>query len=241
MTAVATTIKTQTPLFISDMPFGRLLLTEQQRAPAKRKGERKRQLLIASAATMLNDRSFHRVRVSDICEEADTSAASFYVYFDNKDAITLVVLEMFAHQVFNVMRQPNAPRGEALSDFEALYQANLRWLKIVHHNSGLMRCMLQVSYEDVGWAEIYNRLNLEYNQGLARIFAHKLGLDDADEKKLLLKVLALGSMTDDFTRRQLEAGGGPLRAVIADVCPSLESQATFLSELWYQPIFGTNP
>jgi len=215
--------------------YGDVLAQEQKTAPAARKGERKRASLMASAAAMLNKTSYHQLRISDICDHANTSSASFYLYFENKKHITLQVLNMFSERLYNNLRQSRTEENR--SDYQAIYDANLAWLKIVRYNSGLMRCVLQVSFEDENFIQMYRKVSFDYNVLVAQRIVQRMNKSKLDKDKLVLKVFAYSAMTDEFTRRLIEGDETNFSKLVEDTYGSDEELATFLSELWYKSIF----
>lgn len=215
--------------------YGDVLAFEQKTNPAARKGERKRESLMASTATMLNKTSYHQLRISDICDHANTSSASFYLYFENKKHVTLQVLNMFSERLYDDLRQYRTEGNR--SDYQAIYDANLAWLKIVRYNCGLMRCVLQVSFEDENFIQNYRKVSFDYNKLVAQRMIQRMSKSTIDENKLILKVFAYSAMTDEFTRRLIEGDETNFSELVEQTYGSDEELATFLSELWYKSIF----
>jgi AcrR family transcriptional regulator len=227
---------TTTTKTLDNNSYGEILAHEQHIAPATKKGERKREALLAAAAITLNNVNFHQLRVSDICRQADTSTASFYIYFKNKKEITLEVLKKFSEKLFGVAGhhpKSSSPR----SDYQSIYDANLAWLHIVRHNIGLMRCLLQISYEDDEFTNYYRELNFQYNQLAADKIIRRLNNPSIDQNTITLKVFALSAMTDECTRRLIEGDKSNIGKIVQKSYKTDEELAHFLSELWYNAIF----
>ncbi len=61
-------------------------VTEKYVLP-KRKGEASRSRLLEAAAQLFAERGFEQTKISDIVKAAGVTQPSFYLYFENKDAI----------------------------------------------------------------------------------------------------------------------------------------------------------
>ncbi len=215
--------------------YGNILTNEQKNAPATKKGERKRAALLAAAAITLNKTSYHQLRVADICDQADTSPASFYIYYENKKDITLQLLKRFSEKLFADLIRPSD--NNQRSDYQSIYDTNLAWLRIIRHNSGLMRCLLQISYEDDEFTSFYRKISFKYNQLAAKKIINRLNNPSIDENKIALKVFAYSAMTDECTRRLIEGKRTGFGKLVKKSYDTDEELAHFLSELWYKSIF----
>ncbi|MDD1729867.1 MAG: TetR/AcrR family transcriptional regulator, partial [Methanospirillum sp.] len=58
----------------------------------KRKTERKRSEIIATAERLFQQRGFEQVTMEEIADELDVSKSSIYVYFKNKDTLFFSIL-----------------------------------------------------------------------------------------------------------------------------------------------------
>ncbi len=217
------------PLLQIDYP--QLFLQETIASPAPRKGERTKQSLIWACAKLLNKIGYQELRVSDVCEVANVSTAAFYLYFKNKTEITRHTLEGFSTAIFNVVLSGGPSEDD---NKKALYNSNLAWLKITRLNSGLMRCILQVSFIIPEFAEYYDNHNSNYILRVAKNIAKRA---DIPELKAQMLVFALSSMTDEFTRRLLSEVDSPLDVIVKNKYSSETDLAEFLSDLWFKAIY----
>ena len=62
-------------------------------------GEATRARLLDAAIEVLAERGYHAVRVDDIVQRADVSHGTFYLYFDNKDAMVVALAERCADEL----------------------------------------------------------------------------------------------------------------------------------------------
>lgn len=218
-------------------PFADTLLRHQQAAGLRRKGERTRDRLKLAAVQILEERGFLRTRVSDICKRADVSAAAFYLYFKNKEDITVEVLTEFLHEMFKLSAAPDSNR----SQFEAIYQSNLLWIASVRANAGLMHCLLQLGDQVPKFRALNENLNHKWFLHVTERLLKRFPKVRVDRNAVLLAVYALGGMMDDLSRKMVISREGHLQAVIDATTPTDEAVVEFVSLLWYRALFGTEP
>ena len=72
----------------------------------QRPDEKKRQLIVATAAKMFGTRPFHKVRLDDIAAEARIGKGTLYVYFDNKEDLYIsLIYDGFERLVEDLRRE----------------------------------------------------------------------------------------------------------------------------------------
>lgn len=217
------------PLLVTDYP--QVVFNQQTESPAAKKGERTRQSLIWACAHLLNQIGYQELRVSDICEVAEVSNAAFYIYFKNKVDITQVTLEDLSNHIFEALVSSTSEHNDNKT---ALYNSNLAWIKISRLNAGLMRCILQVSFINPEFAQLYDNLNYTFIRKATQNIAARANIPFENAEKL---VFALSSMTDEYTRRLLSNVESPLNEIVKYQSTSDLDHAEFLSELWYKTIY----
>jgi len=214
--------------------YSEILEQRQQRATTRRKGERTRDRLKLAAVRLLDDNGYRDMRVSDICDHAGVSVATFYIYYTNKTDITTEVLTEFLRTIFDIAEED----GPYRSSFEAIYKANLGWLATVRANAGLLRCLLQLSDETPEFAELSQEANHQWYQ---RVAARIGRLTDGYEPISLLAAYSLGSMIDELCRRLFVAADPHLVELVKRVAPTDEALAEFMAVIWYRAVYATNP
>jgi AcrR family transcriptional regulator len=219
------------------VPFAEILRRQQREAGKRRKGERTRDRLKLAAVQVLEERGFLNLRVTDICKRAKVSPAAFYLYFNNKQEVTVEVLTEFLHQTFKL----TGSEGSARPLFESIYDANLIWASSVRANAGLMRCLLQLGDQVPEFKRLNSRLNHEWFVYVTDRLLRRFPKTRIDDKSLLLAVYALGGMMDELSSKVLVAREEYLQPVIEAVAPTDEALAEFLSVLWYRALFGSEP
>jgi TetR/AcrR family transcriptional repressor of nem operon len=218
-------------------PFATTLRQRQKDAGVRRKGERTRDRLKVAAVQVLEERGYLALRVSDICKRARVSTAVFYLYFKNKEEITLEVLTEFVHETGRLV----GVSGTERTLFESMCQANLQWASSVRANTGLMRCLLQLSDQVPEFKKLNEKLNHEWFVHVTQRLVSRFPNVRVDKDALLLAVYALGGMMDDISRKILVDRDEHLQQVIWSIAPTDEALAEFLAVLWYRALFGSDP
>jgi AcrR family transcriptional regulator len=215
-------------------------LLEQRLAadPPKRKGERTRARLKASAVKVLDQTGYRDMRVSDICDAAGIGLATFYLYFQNKAEITNEVLVDFLEDLGASRAPPVAGTGL----FESMVTINGHIMRAFEANAGLMRCLLQYSDEAPEFVQLWQARGHHWYQRVAhRMAAATHEGETADEWRMLLATYALGGMMDQIFRDLYVHQNRFLADVIRHVAPDTDALARELSLIWYRGAFGRDP
>jgi len=224
--------ETQSPL-----NYGDYLEFQQRANPAKRKGKRTKLRLEVAAVRALETKGFHDMRVSDVCELANVSTATFYLYFENKTEIAVAVLKEFTLH-FNSTRSPEYNDKSA---FAAIYNTNLAWFQLVRANAGLTRCLLQMGDKEIDFAQYYQRISYRWYRYVVNGISKHLPAGGQESPVLMLVIYGMGSMLDEISRSLIVYPNPYFQAVLDEVAPSDEELAEFLSLLWYRCIYGVDP
>ncbi len=222
---------------LENLTFKSLLKEKQNNGSAKRKGERTRDKLKLAAVTVLNKVGYQRMRISDICKAAGISAGSFYVYYANKDEITVDVLTEFLTTIEETYRKGPPPK----SAYEAIYRTNLAYIAAARANAGLIRCTLQFLDEAPAFAAHEHRVTHMHLKRTAENILRHAGNDPPDPDTIMLAVYTLGGMIDELCRRLFVYKDPHVQAITDSVAPSDEEIAEFLSVIWYRALYAKDP
>lgn len=75
----------------------------------QRPDEKKRQVIVATAARMFAQQPFHKVRLDDIAAEARIGKGTLYIYFDNKEDLYIsLIYDGFQRLVEDLRRELSA-------------------------------------------------------------------------------------------------------------------------------------
>ena len=209
-------------------PFSQLLNARASGADL-RKGERTRLRLLAATAAILQKEFVHTLRIGDICAAAGVSPGTFYLYFDDKLAVTTAMLTGFAQHVFDCLESATG----GAKDFEAsVHATTLAYVRAFALNRGLFRALMQMSEESASIERVYQRLNRRWNQRTARAIARYRGVTQGPEEDDILRAFALGGMVDEFLAN-LYVRRDP---VLTEHLSAPEPVARLLAELWLQAL-----
>lgn len=221
----------------ADLAFKSLLKEKQRSGSAKRKGERTRDKLKLAAVTVLNKAGYQRMRITDICKAAGVSAGSFYVYYANKDEITVDVLTEFLNTIEETYRRGSPPK----SAYEAVYRTNLAYLAAARVNAGLIRCTLQFLDEAPAFAAHEHRVTHQHFRRTAENILRHAGANPPDPDTVMLAAYVLGGMVDELCRRLFVYQDPHLQAVVDRCAPGDEEIAEFLSVMWHRALYARDP
>lgn len=218
--------------------FRERLLNEQKVQSGQRKSDRTRDRLKLAAIDALSETGYRDMKVTDVCDKAGVSSGTFYLYFENKTNVTLVVLEEFIAHLDEVLsRKPSA--GTA---FDAIYHANLEWLKSIRLNAGLFRCILQVGDESPELSTLIHQLNGRWYQRITRSVLRRFPAEAGTaEESVLLAIYGLGSMMDEICRKLVIYPDPDLVSLVDSITPTDEAFAEFLTLIWYRTLYGISP
>lgn len=106
-----------------------------------RKNELTREKLKAGAVRLLEQSSYHEIRISTFCEEAGLAKGTFYLHFSDKEDLVVHVLEEYAD--LQVKLTPSVEECETA--YEAFYVLNSWFAATFCENVGIHRSMMQLS------------------------------------------------------------------------------------------------
>jgi len=204
----------------------------------RRKGDETRDRLMLAAAESLNQHGYLSLRVADVCERVGVASSTFYLYFKNRTDITIRVLKDF----LLTLGQFYSGGDRNATPFEAMYAANLQWLKSIRLNSGLHRCILQLSDEVNEFSEFMQAQNSAWYERVTRSVLRRYnGRPDVQPATVRLAVYALGSMMDEICRKLVVYPDPALNKLVDEITTSDEHLAEFLTVIWYKTLFGEDP
>jgi AcrR family transcriptional regulator len=187
-----------------------------------RKGERTRKDLMVTCADLLASEPFDRLTVAGLCKAAGVAHGTFYVYFENLNAILAEVLGLFVDyvqiQMRSAARQGKSPVRDATAAYFALFEAN----------SGLMKCLV-IGIDAFPEARAaFQKLNNEWTRTVVRSLQRQNQAGPSDEDELMRRAYALGGMVDQYLTA-LFVSADPW---IASISQDPEVVITTLTDIW---------
>jgi AcrR family transcriptional regulator len=220
--------------------YADLLAALQLHNASRRKGERTRDRLRLAAVQALEQRGYLQLRVADICKKAKVSPAVFYLYYPNKEAITVEVLSEFLRHTFGLDEAPEAPRPRRAL-FTSLVAKNLSWISALRANAGLGRCLLQLADQVPEFKVRVSQTNHQWYLLISEKMLERLPAVEIDRNSLLLAVYALCGMVDEICRKLLVSNDEHLVAIAGAAVADDHALAEFISLLWYRALFACDP
>ncbi len=168
-------------------------LTEQ--ASGLLKGERTKAAIEASTCKCLDRLSLTDLTIADIATEARISHGTFYIYFQNRDALVSDLLFRFVDFIQLKMHQASQ---QALEN--SARAATAAYTYLFEQNLGLMKCLLRYPEEFPEARLAFQKLNREWLEAV--VAARKADIQRSggtvDQAELMRRAYALGGMVDQY-------------------------------------------
>jgi len=224
----------------SEMPettsFRDWVSARQKGDTSRRKGEKTRDRIRLTTIELLNEVGYVDLKVSDICRRAKVTTPVLYLYFDGKETLVGDILKEFLNDFMS-----RSTSARARSAYQAIYQANLQWLRAARSNAGLMKCLLQFSDQVPEFGRLFADKNNFWYLRVAQSIVRRQPNAAGKLSSIHLQIHALGAMMDELTRKIFTGSDAELRRLIGDVAPDDEELAGFLSVIWYRTLYATDP
>lgn len=157
-----------------------------------RKGERTRRELMVTCAKFLATEPFDRLTVSGLCNAAGIAHGTFYVYFDNLNAILAEVLGQFVDYIQSQMRLAARQGTDPVRDTTAAYYS------LFKTHAGLMKCLVMGMNAFPEARAAFQRLNNEWATTIVRSLDRQTPRQQSTDAEMLRRAYALGGMVDQY-------------------------------------------
>jgi len=197
------------------------------------KGERTKRRLMEAAREVLAERGYQAMRIEDIARAADVAKGTFYIYFDNKAAITMAVMEEVLAEGLRAMR------GARTEDdpFLEILEPTVEYMRITIENAGLWKALLQFSHNEPEAAKLITRSTQDVMIRVAARMERRLGKGTASDDTRALVAYAMNWMVDGVLNSFVARDDARLQEVVQ----SPEQLGETLSVLWYRAVYGEDP
>jgi AcrR family transcriptional regulator len=133
-------------------------------APVTARGQRTRQRLVDAAEVVFGEKGYEAASIADITREAEVALGTFYVYFPDKKALFVEVVDNLGER----LRQELAEAVDGLGDRVEMERAGLRaFFRFAQKHRLLYRVVRQAEFVDEA---CYRR----YYSRIAEPYAHRL-------------------------------------------------------------------
>ncbi|HWK65717.1 MAG TPA: TetR/AcrR family transcriptional regulator [Rhizobiaceae bacterium] len=215
-----------------ELDYVRYLERRLAEARGARKTVRTEIKIEIAAARLLAERGYHKISVDQIAETAGLAHGTIYRYFSSKSELVAKTLSDY----FDFVRatRPVIPRDA--STYEAIYIANLHYVRCFQRNVGLMKCHFHVKDQEEVIAEVGRRANERMVARVIRNHQRRHDCDAVELSRFRLSVYGLVGMVDELLVKIYGQTNPPL----AEYADQPELVATILSELWFNSLYGNS-
>ena len=194
------------------------------------KGERRKLKLLLAAAEILQEGSYHKMRIADIIEKAKVARGTFYIYFEDKSDIALQVLSDFRRQMLS-SRQVNMSGKDWRNK---VYLTNLYFAEVYQMNAGLLQAFYQFVDEADDFRRMRHEKEREWVEHLFTAYLRNFDLNpkEVDRDNVLRRLHALRVMVERLcVQVYVEA-----MQEMTELFPTPYHVATTATELWVEAL-----
>jgi AcrR family transcriptional regulator len=190
--------------------------------PPTTKGRATRRRIEDGLRTLLAERPYSSVRISDIAERAGLSPGAVYRYFPDRREILLTVLRELTDEAFAFVHSPWDPQVPERS----VRETTIRYFHFYEHNRALFAVMAELAQSDSDVRDIWQQSQRAFHARIEHALerAVEQGVVRSDIEPDLAAQL-LGGMAEFYAYRRFVIG-------FADAKPDVETAAEVLTELW---------
>jgi AcrR family transcriptional regulator len=182
---------------------------------------------------VLAKRGYQDMRIEDIAQAADVAKGTFYIYFENKAAITMAVMEDVAAEVSRAMREARTEDDPFLE----ILEPTVEYMRLAINHAGLWRALLQFSHNHPEAAKLLTRATQELMAQVGVRMQRRLGQGTAGDDTRTLVAYAMNWMVDGVLNSFVARDDTCLQKVVH----SPEQLGETLSVLWYRAVYGEDP
>lgn len=206
--------------------------------PPKKKGERTREMLKIAAAKMLEEQGYHDLRLRDITKSAGVAEGTIYAHFQDRDGVVNMVMGLFLQEFLRLhinLRPNTADPANRPELFTIVRTAIRRWFDLSRANSGLFRCMFQMSEDKPVFAAQVQDFNRQWSMQLSQ--EALTGRGQAYSDVVLLLTYAMKFMLAEVVRKLIVYPDRQFVAAVAAMGADDGIVADALSVIWVRTLY----
>ena len=197
------------------------------------KGDRTRYRLKVAAAQALERIGYQDIKVGDICVQAEVALGTFYVYYKDKNEISMEVVLDFVEHLYDQARE--AGRGK--SEFDAIVSTNRFFIAAYSANAGLMKCHVQLESQLSEYREVFRAKHIKWIEAIGRSIAKRGNYREDMPGTTVAVARALEGMVFHYLYSVLVTR----ESVVDDKELDADELASMLSTLWYRAVYCKDP
>lgn len=200
--------------------------------PITKRGKTTRKRLKQALNDLLQEYSFHNIRLEDITTRAGVGVSVFYHYFQSKIDITNELLS----ELLETYRKDVSTHAK-MSPLESIHYANQRMAALYSANPGAMRCLLEVHDSAAPFSSIWRKVTQEWNERIANNMQRQFPNAFVNRQGYVAMAYALAGTVDSLLYEYYVLKNPDLRAAHLED----EDLARFLTTLWHRTLYLKNP
>ena len=203
-----------------------MTITRREKLPTVR-GRQTQAAIDAAARAVITRRGILATTISDIATEAGKSTASFYNYYDSKEAMVREWAVRFRDEARDRSRAAGKP---GLTNWERSYEAAAAHWNTYRHRLAEIISVSQLAMVNDDFAEYWADICELPISLITKMVKHAQGEGFSADDDPHLTAVAMVSMLNQFCYTQL-SGGAAARAVDDDACINT------LANIFYRTIY----
>lgn len=154
--------------------------------PVTSRGQRTRQQLLDAAEQVFGEKGFEQSSIAEITQRAKVALGTFYVYFENKQAIFVELVDQLGERLRKALASAVKGKGTRLERERAGFRA---FFEFAGKHRNLYRIVRQAEFVDEKvYLAYYEKLASAYARGLSR------SMDSGELRRFDPEVLAYALM-----------------------------------------------
>ena len=205
-------------------------IREASFAPATAKGVRTRARILDTARIVFARDGFVEAKMSDIASGSQLSVGGLYRYFTDKENVFSALIADLIAQLYDA--SGHTTHHFATDPYEALFEANLGYLRVYHANRDVMRAFVEAVAVDPRFREMFWRARRRHVMRFAKAARGVHGRRTIDGVEIETVVEAMACMVEQSAYLWWA------QEALAEREVSVEEAAQVVTRAWHLSIFG---
>ena len=197
--------------------------------PVTVRGHQTRQRILVAARTVFAREGYLATRMIDVVTAAGISTGAVYRYFRDKEDLFTAVVGDLHEELYRVSRSERF--SFATDPYDALYEANLNYLRVFHQNRHVLRAFREAVAVNERFALVAESMRRRHNVRFVRACRRLHSITDVDGVDLSIAAEALACMVEQASYVWFAEEEKRENAV------SVEDAARVVARAWYRMVF----
>lgn len=197
------------------------------------KGERTRRTLIDVARVLMERDGYLSLRVTDVAQTAGVSIGVFYIYFKDKEAISLCVFQEACEQAISATYSGILPSDP----FDAVRETISRFVSVILDSGQIMRAVAQMLDQMPEARAVWSKFNGNVSQRIAHGMQRRMPGAVAGPTARVVYAHAAQAMLDTLLLGLISDRQPDLAQLAQDRGRMVEAFAI----MWFRLVYGRDP